>query len=116
MFLNFTFFAQVINFFITYWFCKRFFFAPLVKQIFAKRQVAKQIQAECAATKQKLIELEKQKNQLLREFQIKNLAKQKQLPTVKETSLEEELIPSLEYDQATLINVAKTMIKNKASL
>lgn len=114
MFLNFTFFVQILNFFITYWFCKQFFFTPVLKIILLNRQQKKLILEECSTTKLKLLELEQNKKNILKEFQLRTFEKQKTLP--KQTILPIDQIQEepLTYQKEELISTAKSFIKNKA--
>lgn len=114
MFLNFTFFAQILNFFITYWFCKRFFFAPVLKIVLLKRQQKKAILEECATTKIKLLELEENKKSILKEFQFRTFEKQKNLPKQIMQPLALIKDEPIEYQKEELITTAKSFIKSKA--
>ena len=113
MFLNFTFFVQVFNFFITYWFCKRFFFKPVLKIVILKRQQKKAIEEECTATKLKLIELEAHKKNILLEFQLRTFEKQKQLPEPVLLRLDEPAEKPIEYQKDELLLAAKNLLKSK---
>ena len=111
--LNFTFFAQVINFFITYWFCNRFFFKPVLKIIIIKRQQKKFIEEECSETKLKLLELEEHKKNVLHEFQLRTFEKQKLLPEKLIVNLDEQEENPIQYQNEELLAKVKTLIKSK---
>lgn len=77
---NITFFIQIINFFITYWFLNKFMFKPVIKFIKKRKQREKAFINKIKQKEELLLELEKQKKLELYNFQQKVKSKYKLSP------------------------------------
>ena len=85
---NITFFLQIFNFAITYWFLNKFMFKPTISFIEKRLQKDNKIKKDLEKKEQVLLKLEKKKNNELHEFKFE----MKQKYTVEE--IEEPAIPS----------------------
>ncbi len=69
MYINVTLFIQVINLFITYWFLKRFFYAPFLASIEKKKEYKTTLQSFLSNEQETLNLLEQKKIDTLVDFQ-----------------------------------------------
>ncbi len=67
--LNFTFFLQIFNFIITYWFLNRFMFKPVLAHILMQKKSEDKINLELKQKQEFIYNLEKQKQEELFDFQ-----------------------------------------------
>ena len=67
--INATFFIQLINFAITYWFLNKFMFKPVLSFLQNKKAKEKSFQEKLCLSEKILLEMEKDKQNSLEEFQ-----------------------------------------------
>ena len=81
MHLNVTFFLQVFNFGITYWFLNKFMFKPVSVFIFDKKNKEEKIKKNLIKKEESLLEMEKKKDEELLIFQ-KNMKEKYKVPSL----------------------------------
>jgi F0F1-type ATP synthase membrane subunit b/b' len=68
--INLTFFIQILNVFVSYWFLKRFMFKPVVDFLKARDEKEKKTKNILNTKEQNLLELERKKQEELEHFQL----------------------------------------------
>lgn len=84
--INLTFFIQILNVAVSYWFLKRFMFKPVVEFLKARDEKEERIKNGLQAKEQNLLELERKKQEELELFKLKAKKEASVLPE-KETHI-----------------------------
>ena len=108
--LNFTFFLQIFNFGITYWFLNSFMFKPVMVFIKKRQKAENKIKKNIEKKEQTLLELEKEKNKELLDFKFEMNEKYKVVP-VKEPKIPSKILCTIDKEEAEEITkIAKKIL------
>lgn len=108
--LNFTFFLQIFNFGITYWFLNIFMFKPVLVYIKKRKKAENEIKKNIEKKEQTLLELEKEKNKELLDFKLEMNEKYKVVP-VKEPIIPAKILCPVDKEEAKQITkIAKKIL------
>ena len=108
--LNFTFFLQIFNFAITYWFLNSFMFKPVIAFIKKRKQSENKINKNIEKKEQVLLELEKDKDENLKDFKLEMRQKYKVVP-VQEPKVPSKILCTIDKEEAdNLTKIAKRIL------
>lgn len=108
--INLTYFIQIINFLITYWFLNRFLFKPVILFIKNKKEKESKFNKRTEKKEHNLLDLEKKKHQDLVDFRVR-MKKEYGIAPLKEIKVPSELTFKKDPKEIEeLINVAKNIL------
>ncbi len=108
--LNATFFAQVINFAIVYWFLNKFMFKPVLVFLQNKKEKENKLKSKLAKKEEWLLCLEETKQKELRDFQQKT-AQQYEFAPVSTPEIPTQVAYKVDKKEAKkLIDLAKEIL------
>lgn len=108
--LNFTFFLQIFNFAITYWFLNSFMFKPVIAFIKKRKQAENKINKSIEKKEQTLLKLEKDKDEDLMDFKLEMRNKYNVIP-FKEANVPSKILCKINKEEvASLTEIAKKIL------
>ena len=108
--LNFTFFLQIFNFAITYWFLNSFMFKPVITFIKKRQQAENKINKNIEKKEQILLKLEKDKDEDLMDFKLEMRHKYKVVPA-QEPEVPSKILCTINKEEAdSLTKIAKKIL------
>lgn len=111
--INLTFFIQLINFGISYWFLNKFLFKPVLQYIRNKKQKEDRIIKDIAQRNNTLVELEHKKDQNLFDFK-REIKSKYEVHEAEAPKVEHQVPVKINKDEAErLIKVAKNILIKK---
>jgi len=111
--LNFTFFVQIINFGITYWFLNKFMFEPVMVFLTKEKDKEKEINDLLAQKEQSLLELENEKYEKLMRFK-RNMKKKYTVSSPTEPLISSKVSCDIDKEEAKkLVIMAKRVLQKK---